>query len=487
MKCMSGKTLLYKLEYENIARFSNPNFTPEEIGHILLTIGKGIIKGPMEIPVFGDEKYRLKQFPASFRNVMENTQLDITFIYILKTPVYDKSRSKIVGFKVDDDKKKVDIVSFFTKIKDSKCEHRIYQISGRYSEAMEDARVFEHEIKNNSKEDILRKLEVITTKIEFKNYHPSKKLYYLIKLRELYRQINNDKLYWKIQREIEEQIDKRLKDKKLDTQNLEINENPFNVALERFEFLKSDQAQVSRTKSLLYKHELDVSKEILDITVDNIAAILVNIQMIPHYVDFEEKIHTANFRGVVDETRKDLIFHYVHSIPLFDTEKTDEKGFALITGYKAEKITKVDIVSFISENKEGRKEHRVYQIGRRYAAENLTFDDFYGLGDANYELENYNQALEFFDQALAINQNDNDTLVFKGLTLVCLEEYDSAIKLYKQVLKSEPNDPITWDNLGLAYEYKKEYDNAKEAYQKAHELDPDDSEIKDHLEDIQNK
>lgn len=352
---------------------------------------------------------------------------------------------------------------------------------------MEDARVFEHEIKNNSKEDILRKLEVITTKIEFKNYHPSKKLYYLIKLRELYRQINNDKLYWKIQREIEEQIDKRLKDKKLDTQNLEINENPFNVALERFEFLKSDQAQVSRTKSLLYKHELDVSKEILDITVDNIAAILVNIQMIPHYVDFEEKIHTANFRGVVDETRKDLIFHYVHSIPLFDTEKTDEKGFALITGYKAEKITKVDIVSFISENKEGRKEHRVYQIGRRYAAENLTFDDFYGLGDANYELENYNQALEFFDQALAINQNDNDTLVFKGLTLVCLEEYDSAIKLYKQVLKSEPNDPITWDNLGLAYEYKKEYDNAKEAYQKAHELDPDDSEIKDHLEDIQNK
>ena len=64
---------------------------------------------------------------------------------------------------------------------------------------------------------------------------------------------------------------------------------------------------------------------------------------------------------------------------------------------------------------------------------------------------------------------------------------ERAIKLYKQVLKSEPNDPITWDNLGLAYEYKKEYDNAKEAYQKAHELDPDDSEIKDHLEDIQNK
>ena len=83
--------------------------------------------------------------------------------------------------------------------------------------------------------------------------------------------------------------------------------------------------------------------------------------------------------------------------------------------------------------------------------------------------------------------NDNDTLVFKGLTFVCLEKYDLAIELYKRVLKSEPTDSITWDNLGIVYEYKGEYNNAKEAYKKAHELDPDDSDIRMHLEDIKNK
>lgn len=487
MKHMPSKTLLYKLEYEKIDKDSVPNFTPEEIGHILLTIEKGIIKGPMEIPVFESEKYKLGQFPTSFRNVMENSRLDITFIYILKNPVYDESRSKIVAFKVGDAKQKVDIVSFITKIKDSKCEHRIYQIGGRYSEAMEDARIFEQEIKSDSKEVILRKLEVISTSKEFKSYHPSKKLYYLIKLRELYRQANKDKLYWKTQREIEEQVENSYKNKKLDYKNLEINENPFNVSLKKFEFLNSEKPQISRTKSLVYKAVLDETHELSNITIDAIASILVNIQLIPHYVDFEEKSHAVNFRGIVDGTRQDIIFHYVHLIPLFDTEKTDENGYALIIGYKAEKITKVDIVSYISENKAGKLEHRIYQIGARYAAEDLTFDDLYGLGDANYEVENYNQALEFFDCALAIKPNDNDTLVFKGLTFVCLKEYDSAIELYKQILKSEPNDPITWDNLGLAYEYIGENNMAKEAYQKAYELDPDDPEIKNHLKNIQNK
>jgi len=78
-----------------------------------------------------------------------------------------------------------------------------YQIGGKYSEAMEDTRVFGKELKNKPKEEVLRLLEGIKKSKDFKKYHPTKKIYYLNKLREIYRQLENDKKYWKMQREIE--------------------------------------------------------------------------------------------------------------------------------------------------------------------------------------------------------------------------------------------------------------------------------------------
>lgn len=89
---MTNKTLLYKLEYENVDDKSTPNFSPEEIGHILLLIEKGFIKTPDEfgsfqVPLFEGKKYELKKFPVNFRNIMGGTRQDITYIYKLKTSV----------------------------------------------------------------------------------------------------------------------------------------------------------------------------------------------------------------------------------------------------------------------------------------------------------------------------------------------------------------------------------------------------------------
>ena len=39
---MTNRTLLYKFEYDNVNKISIPNFSQEEIVHILLTIEKGI-------------------------------------------------------------------------------------------------------------------------------------------------------------------------------------------------------------------------------------------------------------------------------------------------------------------------------------------------------------------------------------------------------------------------------------------------------------
>ena len=76
---MTNKTLLYKFEYDIINDKTTPNFSPEEIGHILLKIEKGF--GPYETPLFEGKKYELKKFPVSFRNVIEETRKDITFLY----------------------------------------------------------------------------------------------------------------------------------------------------------------------------------------------------------------------------------------------------------------------------------------------------------------------------------------------------------------------------------------------------------------------
>ncbi len=127
---MVTKSLLYKYTYQNISSVDSlPKITIEDIGQLLVNINR--------IWPFID--YKLKSFPINFRNIMEGTRKDIIFSYkdkepILGEPIFRNGEMipTLKGMKDTERIIKVDIVSFFTKIKDNSREFRIYQLGRRY-------------------------------------------------------------------------------------------------------------------------------------------------------------------------------------------------------------------------------------------------------------------------------------------------------------------------------------------------------------------
>ena len=60
------------------------------------------------------------------------------------------------------------------------------------------------------------------------------------------------------------------------------------------------------------------------------------------------------------------------------------------------------------------------------------------LGDGQY-----NDALNSFEQAILLNQNDPDLWNFKGVTLRSLGRYDEAVECFNRSLKIDPRDKNT--------------------------------------------
>ncbi|MFX1591975.1 MAG: tetratricopeptide repeat protein [Promethearchaeota archaeon] len=244
---------------------------------------------------------------------------------------------------------------------------------------------------------------------------------------------------------------------------------------------------MSRTKSMIYNKEYNENEPVPELDINQIGEILIEAEMIPHFLDYELVNHEVNFRNIKEGTREDIIFHYVDYLPIFQEPK-DRIESVQINGYRyRDTITKVDIVSFFTNPKEGKYEHRIYQIGARYGSDDLSINDLYGLGELNYDIDDYDKAIKFYNQVLEYEPDDANILNNLGLAYVCKQEYGRAIHLYKKALEFESDDAIIWDNLGLAYEYNGDYEKAKEVYQTALKIDPNDPEIKEHLKEIQKK
>jgi len=476
---MVNKILLYKYEYKNVEEDTIPNFTPEEIGHILYTIEKGFnIKREYGVfSILEENPIEIKKFPVNFRSINNSTRLDITFSYKIVKTERDFGSNKKNGYRIYDDVERVDVISFFTNLKNSVSEHKIYEIR----------RGFRDEIRDKSLDEKKAILEGITESKEFKSFDPNKQGFYLNILREVYRKLGLEDLYWKTQRKYENAVSKQIGRGTVIKGEFNADNNPFKVDLKKFEFLNKDQVPTSRTKSLVYKREYAKGSKVPELTVEHIGNILIEAKMIPHYLDYEERKHQVNFRNIKTGTRKDLTFHYAHIVPIFG-DVVDSRGFLQPIGQDITgRVTKVDNVSFFTNEKKGVYEHRIYQIGTRYEAKEFTVNDYYGLGELNHKIENYDRAIECYNKSLELEPEDSDTVSNLALAYLCKSDYKEALSLFHKALKIDPEDSLTWDSLGLAYEYNNEFEKAKEAYQKASDLEPSDEEIQQHLTEINEK
>lgn len=64
---------------------------------------------------------------------------------------------------------------------------------------------------------------------------------------------------------------------------------------------------------------------------------------------------------------------------------------------------------------------------------------WYNLGNSQYILERYSQAIQSYNRAIRYQPNHAESLYSKGNALFRLEKYEEAIESYDQAIKYKPN------------------------------------------------
>ncbi len=122
------------------------------------------------------------------------------------------------------------------------------------------------------------------------------------------------------------------------------------------------------------------------------------------------------------------------------------------------------------------------------------------IGSAYQQKEVYDKALEAYNHALMLDPNNaaaqqgiktstaakqNKDLADAGkaaLDLFKVGKYDDAIAKYQEILKSTPDDPATHYSLGATYQAKKDLDDAIAEYRQAISLDPKNADYRKALQ-----
>ena len=94
------------------------------------------------------------------------------------------------------------------------------------------------------------------------------------------------------------------------------------------------------------------------------------------------------------------------------------------------------------------------------------------VGYSHWNLKRFEEAIQAFDRALAIDKLDATAWFMKGYVLGGLGRRDEAIQAYDRAIAIDGNDSITWTSKGDALTGLMRYDEALAAYDRALTLDP---------------
>ena len=106
--------------------------------------------------------------------------------------------------------------------------------------------------------------------------------------------------------------------------------------------------------------------------------------------------------------------------------------------------------------------------------------NFHNRGLEALNMHQYDRALNFFDEALRINDKDANALFQKGNTYYFQSEFKEAIRYFNQIIELNPDLPSLmfelWVNKGICHRRIGEGDYAINCYKKALEINPKDFE-----------
>jgi tetratricopeptide (TPR) repeat protein/S1-C subfamily serine protease len=101
---------------------------------------------------------------------------------------------------------------------------------------------------------------------------------------------------------------------------------------------------------------------------------------------------------------------------------------------------------------------------------------YFGQGSVLGKLKRYQEAIDSYSRAIALNPDFTEAYINRGLTYYYLKQYDKALADYNKAIALNPDDAMAYSSRGATYYYLKQYDKALADYNKAIALNPDDAE-----------
>lgn len=89
---------------------------------------------------------------------------------------------------------------------------------------------------------------------------------------------------------------------------------------------------------------------------------------------------------------------------------------------------------------------------------------------------NYEEAVGYFEKAVAVNPDDPKGYVNLGVAYSMLGDADKALDAFRGGVEADPTSVDAWRNLGITYQSVGDYARAGDAFTKVVELAPDDAD-----------
>ena len=103
--------------------------------------------------------------------------------------------------------------------------------------------------------------------------------------------------------------------------------------------------------------------------------------------------------------------------------------------------------------------------------------DWFSLAKVEALLKHYDKAIEACDFALAVKEDDEAVISFKGYCYYDSGQYDKAIEQFKEYATVTKDKSVAYELIGESYIKQEDYNNALTYFHKALEADPGNSNI----------
>ena len=104
------------------------------------------------------------------------------------------------------------------------------------------------------------------------------------------------------------------------------------------------------------------------------------------------------------------------------------------------------------------------------------------LGNAAFQAQKFEEALEHFTKAIELNPNDHIFYSNRSGCYASLQNYEKAFEDAEKCVSLKPDWAKGYQRLGFAEFFLEKYDNAIATYKKGLELDPNNQQLKDGLQ-----